>query len=234
MRTPALLLGAALLAGCGKSGCGEGSPAAVGSASASASAPASASSASAFGLHIGGSFPVDKVLAAVNPDRKPPYAGPKGTLKGTIRMDGDPPPDSGLKFIDRCKDSEAAYGKLFRVGLDKALADVLVTVTNYGDRGFVPAAEESVKVAIHRCAPTKLTYAVTYGQRLDASNLDKTASYMPYLNGAGTKTVMVAVPGGDPVKLYPTGPSPAHYMLRDQLDSGFAAHVFVLNYATTT
>ncbi len=227
MRSPALFLAAALVAGCGK---GNGTPAPAPSGSAAASG--SASVEGSLGVPIGGPFPVEKVVAAVNPAHKPPYAGPKGTLKGTVRIDGDPPPDTDLKFPDKCKDSTATYGKLFRVGLDKALADTLVAVTEYGDRGFVPAADEAIKVTIHRCVPQKRTVALTFGQRIEVSNLDKLDSYLPYLDGTPTRTVMVAVPEGAPVKLYPAGPSPSHYMLRDQLGSGLVADVFIVNYAT--
>jgi len=57
---------------------------------------------------------------------------------------------------------------------------------------------------------------------------------MPYLDGTSTRTVMVRRPPGAAHQALPTGPSPAHYMMRDQLDSGFSAHVFLLNYAPTT
>jgi hypothetical protein len=226
MRSPAFFLGAALLAGCGK---GNGAPAPSASASGSASADGGEDT---YGVPIGGPINVAKVVAAVNPKHEVPYAGPKGTLKGTVRIEGDPPPDTGLKFPDKCKDSAATYGKLFRVGLDKVLADTLVAVTEYGDRGFVPAADEAIKVAIHRCAPQKRTFALTFGQRIEVSNLDKLDSYLPYLDGTSTRTVMVATPEGSPVKLYPPGPSPSHYMLRDQLGSGLVADVFIVNYAT--
>ncbi len=159
------------------------------------------------GVPIGAPIRVEKVVAAVNPKHQAPYAGPRGTLKGTVRIEGDPPPDTGLKFPPKCKDSAATYGKLFRIGLDKALADVMVAVTGYD--GYVPAAGEAVKVAIHRCAPQKRTVVLTFGQRIEVSNLDKIDSYVPYLDGAGNPTVMVAVPEGAPVKIYSrTGPSP--------------------------
>jgi hypothetical protein len=234
MRVAALILTSVVVAGCGK---GDSTPSAASSsapASSSAAAPptASAAPANSFGAPIGAPIAVDKVMAAINPKHEPPYAGPTGTLKGKIRIDGDPPPPTRLKFPDRCKDSVVAYDKIFRVGLDKALADALVAVTNYGDRGWVPAREEAVKVTLHGCAPEKLTYGVTFGQRLDAFNTDKVASYMPYLDGTPAKTIMVAIPGGVPVKIYPGPKSPARYMLRDQLDSGLTAQVLVLNYAT--
>jgi hypothetical protein len=185
------------------------------------------------GAPIGGPFPVASVLAGVNPQHRAPYSGPKGTLRGTIRIDGDPPPETSLKFPDHCKQAAvAAYGKIFRVGLDKALADALVAVTRYGDRGFVPAASESVKIDVKDCVPDRLTYAVTFGQRMEFFNLDTSSTYLPYLDGAGTRGIMIAAPHGPPIKLYPGGPSPAHYMLRDQLGSGLVANVFLLNYAT--
>jgi hypothetical protein len=221
---------AALLAGCGK-GKQEATPA--GSASAAPSGSASpAGSANLYGVPVG--IPLgDKVVAVVNPKHQQPYAGPKGTLRGTVRIDGDPPPDSGLKFPKRCQDSEATYGKIFRVGLDKALADAMVAVTGYGDRGYVPPDGEVFKLTIHRCVPSKRTYAVTFGQRVEVSNLDPgTESYIPYLDGANSHTVLVAIPQGPPIKLYPQGPPPKHYMLRDQMDSGMVADVYLVAYAT--
>lgn len=228
---------ATLLAGCGK-GKQDAAPA----GSASGAAPASSSNASgsasamssahAYGVPVG--IPLaDQVVAVVNPKHQQPYTGPKGTLRGTVRIDGDPPPDSGLRFPRRCRDSEATYGKLFRTGLDNALADALVAVTGYGDRGYVPADDEAFKITLHRCVPSKRTYAVTFGQRFEVSNIDKdTTTYIPYLDGANSHAVLVAVPQGEPIKLYPNGPPPKHYMLRDEMDSGLVADVFLVAYAT--
>ena len=208
--------------------------AALAGCSKSTAAPAPASSAplsaSAYGIPVGLPTGAEKVVEAVDPLHQPPYSGPKGTLRGTVRIDGDPAPDSDLKFPDRCKDSPATYGKLWRVGLDKALADAMVAVTGY--TGFVPASDEAVKITIHRCVPPLRTYALTYGQRLEVVNLDERDSYLPYLDGTPVRNVMVAIPHGSPVMLYPSVTSPAHYMLRDTLESGLVADVFVLNYAT--
>ncbi len=229
-----LLAIAALLAGCGK-----GNPGADGGAAASSSAPTGAAAdgdagaGNLYGVPIGVPFPAAQVVAAVNPTHQAPYAGPTGTLKGVIRIDGDPPPETnaGHKYQDRCTDSRATYGKLFRVGLDKALADALVTVTGYHD--FVPARDEAVKITFHRCVTPKLTYAVTSGQRLEISNLDRNTadSYLPELVGSPMRAMMVAVPQGGPIKLYPKL-GPARHTLRDQLPSDLVADVFVLNYAT--
>jgi len=224
---PALLaLGiAALLPACGKSS--------------SEHAPASAAPSGSvavpvlnYGVPIGIPGQVDKIVSAVNPERKAPYAGPKGTLRGTVHIDGDLPPDTNLKFPARCRDSEAMYGKLFRVGLDKALGDAIVAVTGYADRGWVPASSDTYKVSIHNCVPDRRTYLLTYGQRMEVANLDDKDSYSPYLDGLPIKTIMVALPHGEPVKIYPTRGSKVHYMLRDQLESGLVADVFVVNFAT--
>jgi hypothetical protein len=230
MRThSAIVAAAALLAACGKSKPPPPDASMAADASVGADAGASAN-AGTYGAPVADAFAADKVVAAVNPKHVEPYAGPKGTLRGTIRIDGDPPPDTGLKFPDRCKGVLATYGKLFRVGEGHALADALVAVTGYD--GFVPAAAEAVRVDIRDCATQKRTYAVTYGQRMDAFNTDQRSSYMPFLDGVNARTIMVAIPKGDAVKLYPVGPGPKLYMLRDQLDSGFVAHVFLVNYAT--
>jgi len=231
---PVLVLLGAVLASCDKPSESTPAPSASASAAATAASAGDASTpppADSYGVMLGGPYPVEKVVAGVNPGHKPPYAGPKGTLKGVIRIDGDPPPDTKLKFPIRCKDSPAAYGKIFRVGLDKALADAMVAVTQYADRGFVPATAEAVRITAHDCVPDKLTYTVTFGQRMEFFNVDSAGTYLPYLDG-GIKSIMVAVPKGPAIKLYLSGPSPAHYMLRDDLGSGMVANVFLLNYAT--
>jgi hypothetical protein len=46
------------------------------------------------------------------------------------------------------------------------------------------------------------------------------------------RAAMVAVPGGKPIKLYPT--EPGHYLIRDMMNRPFLlADVFVVPYATT-
>lgn len=207
----------------------SGASAASGATSAAA-APASASAkVETYGIPIGVPFPADKIVSAVNPKALAPYAGEKGTLKGTIRIEGDPPPDTGLKIDAKCKEGVAAYAKLFRIGLGKALADAMVVVEGYD--AFVPAREEAEKVTIRGCAFAKRTVVATYGQRIEVQNLDSLEPYMPYLDSTPTKATMVAVPGGAPVKLYPH--VVGRYMIRDTLPKDFmVADVFVLPYAT--
>jgi hypothetical protein len=148
-----------------------------------------------------------------------------------VRIQGDPPPDVAVSLPNRpCRGEAAAtHGKLFRVGQDGALADALVTVTGYD--AYVPPKEPVVKLTIHGCSFPRRTLAAAYGQRIEIANLDKIDSYMPYLDGAPTKAILVAIPGGDSVKLYPH--EPGHYLIRDQLpNEHLAADVFVLKFAT--
>ena len=105
-----------------------------------------------------------------------------------------------------------------------------MTVTGYP--GFVPEVHDAKKVVIHGCALSKRTIAVTFGQWLEVFNTDSVEAYMPYLDGAPGKAIMVAVPGGGPVKLYPTEPA-AQYRLRDQLDKTWlVGDVFVVKFST--
>ena len=221
------LLALALVAGC--KGQGAPDPTAA-SASAVASVPSPPASASNRVAATGTPLPPEKVAAVVNPKGAAPYAGPSGTLKGTIRIKGDPPPATEHKFpADKCGEAAATYGKLFRVGQGGTLADAMVTVTEY--EGYVPPAEDAEKITIHGCALARRTMAVTFGQRVEIYNLDKLESYLPYLDGATFRAMLVAVPGGDGVRYYPH--EPGHYMLRDQLPKPFmTADVFVLKYAT--
>jgi hypothetical protein len=173
--------------------------------------------------------PLSKVEAAVNPGHLPPYAGPTGVVEGVIRVSGDPAPkrDIGIPFA--CGEAYATYGKGFREGTGRTLADVLIAVTGYD--GFLPATGESQSVRIHGCAYDRRTVVLTYGQHLDIYNADVKETYLPLLEGAWLPAQMAAVPGGDPVKLYPT--DVGHYLLRDDANHGWmSADVFVLRYPT--
>jgi hypothetical protein len=198
------------------------------SATAAPAASAPAANRTVHGVPIGIPLDDEKVVSVVNRRHQAPYSGPKGTLKGKVRMEGDPAPPTNLTFPDRCRDAAATYGKLFRVGLDGALADAMVAVTRYD--GFVPADGPAAKVLVRGCAPRKRTVVMTFGQRLEFANLDKLEPYVPFLDGARTVAGIVAVPSGEPVKLYPN--QPGRYMLRDQMPSGLVADVYVLKYAT--
>lgn len=229
LRHPGLwLIATSLLvaaAGCGGCG-GEGK----GTAPAGSAAPAVASAPAKPQVPVAVPVPPEVIAKVVNPKAEAVYSGPTGTLKGRVRIKGDPPPESGLTFpVGKCGEAAATYGRLFRVGQDGALADALVTVVGYS--GFVPEKEEAEKITLHGCAFSRRTLTLTFGQRVEVANLDPVESYMPFLDGGSARAVMVAVPRGDAVRLYPQ--QPGHYMLRDQLPKPFlTADVFVLKFPT--
>lgn len=161
-----------------------------------------------------------------------PYQGPTGFVHGTIRIKGDAPPEVKHSYAAACAgDAAAMYGKLFRVGQDRALADAIVAVTKY--KGFVPPKSPIVPITITRCAYSTRSIAMTDGQHLEIKNLDALTSYLPRLDGARMPATIVAVPGGDPVKIHSRGYG--RYWLRDDLARPFmVAHVFHFHYGTTS
>jgi hypothetical protein len=200
-----------------------------GSAPSGSAAAASPSASAPKGVVVGVPVPPETVAKEVNPNKAEPYSGPTGTIKGVVRIKGDPPPATDFSFPSGCGEAASTYGKWFRVGQDGTVADVLVAATGYD--AYVPPREEAVKVTMRGCALSTRTVAATFGQRIEVSNLDKMESYMPYLDGAKFRAVLVAIPGGDPVKLYPQ--EPGHYIIRDQLPKPFmTADVFVVKFAT--
>jgi hypothetical protein len=128
----------------------------------------------------------------------------------------------------KCDDARAFYGKRFREGPHRELGDVLVAVTGY--TGFVPPTEASKTFVVRGCAFESRTVALTFGQTLQVLNKGGEA-FMPELRGAPTAAIMVAIPGGDPVRLFPN--HVGQFELVDR-SGGFAhADVFVLKYPTT-
>jgi hypothetical protein len=170
------------------------------------------------------------VTAAVNPRRLSPYAGPVATVRGQITIRGDQPPEQPelvKGFSDKCKVGREVYRRLFREGLMRSAADVLVTVTGYD--GYVAPKQDVVRVVGRDCAWDRLTIGIMFGQRLEVSSRGA-EPYIPSIVGAPAKALMIAVPGGDPVRLYP--PRPGRFTLADRVHSGMDAHVFVLKYPT--
>jgi hypothetical protein len=222
------------------------SPAAVLSAARSATAGSASSSTPASGLSAilppmvriegdagplakGIPVPVASVDKEVNPTHLEPYAGPTGVVEGTVRVRGDKPASQPVTAGESCADAHSFYGKAFREGDDRTLADALVAVTEY--KGYVPAQGDSVRAKIVGCSFDRRLYAVTYGQKLEVVNLNSKLSFIPDLKGADMPARMVAVPRGDPVQLYPT--VPGYYELRDELNHPYmAAGVYVVRYST--
>lgn len=210
-------------------GCDDEKPAPTPAPSASAAAAPVSAAPSATSAPVAVPLPRAEVEKTLNPKGDKPYDGATGTLKGRITIKGDPPPDTEFRYDPDCAGAKDVYGKLFRVGADGALPDVLVAATGY--EGFVPEREDAETVTLEQCRFDKNTVGLTFGQRIDVKNVDAKRSYMPYLDGAPFRAVMVAVPKGDAVKLYPQ--REGRYLLRDQMKRPFLiSNVFVLKFPT--
>ncbi|MCU0691034.1 MAG: carboxypeptidase-like regulatory domain-containing protein [Polyangiaceae bacterium] len=173
--------------------------------------------------------PAASVEAAVNPGKLPAYNGPTGAIEGVIRMRGALPGDVSLALPPSCREAQAVYGKLFREGKGRTVADVLVAVTGYD--AYVPAKSNAVRVEIRDCAFDRRTVAVTFGQRILAVNVDDKQSYIPVLEGEHAPAQLVATPGNDGVPLFPR--QVGRYVLADGMNRRWMhAEVFVLKYAT--
>ena len=150
----------------------------------------------------------------VNPQNLPAYAGPTGSVEGTITVTGDPAPATPADF-SRCPDAEKVYGHAFREGplsgTKRWLADAVVAVTGYGDF-YVREKDEAEEVTIEGCGFSQRTVTMTFGQRLEVKNLTK-QFWTPKLDPPQSGMMMMATPGGDAVKLYPK--QPGHYHLID-------------------
>ena len=204
------LLSVAALAGCadcskGGGGGGDASPLAD-----------AASAASDGGVMNVTPVPTASVMALLNPDKLPSYAGPTGSVEGTIRVIGDPAPVVAGDFA-KCPDAEKTWGHAFREGPPlgekgaRALADAIVVVTGY--RGFLPAKQEAKEVRIEGCAYTTRTATMTFGQRIEVKNLSRDF-WTPVLEPGTNMVLMMATPNGDPAKIYPK--KPGHYILVDR------------------
>ncbi len=167
---------------------------------------------------------------AVNPKGEAPYAGATGVVVGTVSIKGDEAPVAELRGLppSGCDGARAEFGRLFREGMMRSLADVLVTVTGYD--GYVPAKGPVVEIGAKGCSWGSRTLAVTFGQRFEVKSLDG-MPYLPKLAGSGQTAVIAAIPGGDAVKIYPDRPA-AHFHLVDIGKEFIKADVFVLKYAT--
>ena len=181
---------------------------------------------------IASSLPIDPkiVSAAVNAKGEAPYAGATGTISGIITAIGDAPPDMPeaiAKIPDDCASAKGTYGKLFREGAGRALADVVVGVTGY--TGYVPEDEPAVVADATGCAWNARTYVLTFGQSLDVRSRDS-RPYVPDLMGARLKAQLVALPRGEAIHLYPE--QPGRYVLTDSMRLFMMAEVLVVKFPT--
>lgn len=154
-------------------------------------------------------IPTASVAKLVNPQKLPAYVGPTGSVEGTIFVTGDPAPAVTNEYRKGCDAATDVYGKGFREGPGdpsgpRWLADAVVAITGYANY-FVPEKDEAEEVTIEGCAYAKRTVTMTYGQRLEIKNLSKDF-WTPTLAPGLMNVMMMASPGGDPVKLYPRNP----------------------------
>ncbi len=173
----------------------------------------------------------ERIEATNNADNKPLYTGSTGTVEGTITLTGPEAPDqpSVLEAIPNdCAGARQVYGKLFREGPGRTVADVLVAVTEY--EGFVRPKSDQVKLLARDCSWDRRTIALTFGQRIDVRSTDNLA-YIPQLLGGPTGALLVAVPNGEAIPVLPR--EPGHYVLVDAMRLYSKADVFVVRYPTT-
>ncbi|MES1182883.1 MAG: hypothetical protein ABUL60_03655 [Myxococcales bacterium] len=174
--------------------------------------------------------PPELVSRTVNPENEPAYAGPTGSVRGVVTATGDAAPVATAHLAQirgNCPDARDVYGHVFREGMLRSLADVLVAVTGYS--GYVPATEPKQTVSARGCAFSTRTIALTFGQTVDVVSKDR-EGYVPNLLGSHMPAQLLALPGGAPSTLFP--PEPGHYVLTDDIKVFMLADVFVLKYAT--
>jgi hypothetical protein len=178
-------------------------------------------------------LPNASVAAVVNPMNLPSYAGPTGSVEGTVLVRGPDAPDVPSLDVHACPAALDTYGKLFRAGPRqkdglRPLADALVIITGYSGY-FLPERSDAKRVTISAsCGYPTRTISLTFGQRIDIAN-DSTLPFAPFLEGAAQMPMMIAPPqqrGGEPAKIFP--PRADYFPLRDQLQKYVHEDVFVL------
>ncbi len=171
-----------------------------------------------------------QISASNNPSGLPVYTGPFGVIEGKLTYKGAPPgaEPQELPIPGRCKVAADTYAHHFRVASDGGLGDAIVAVTGF--EKYVEPEGEAVSTKIQGCAYSTRTLVLTFGQRLEISNLDD-ESYVPHLYGAQNPVQMVAVPHGPPVKIYPR--AIGRFKLADDMRRPWMeAEVLVFKFAT--
>ena len=98
------------------------------------------------------------------------YTGKTGTVRGTVTVTGDPPPQVPFHAERRCAAAQGYYDRLFRKADNGAVADALVAINGYD--AFMPVDTPAKTVLINDCSFGTRTIAMTYGQRLEVRNND--------------------------------------------------------------
>ncbi len=174
--------------------------------------------------------PAKMVEPIVNPKKLPPYAGKTGSIRGIVHATGDHAPSRPevlKKMEESCTTSKSLFGKLFREGKERQLADVLVAVTGY--EGYVPVKTVNVPVKAEGCAWNTRTVAMTFGQRLTIDGLDN-RPYVPEIFGQSTLAQLFVLPTAPNVELVPR--RAGRFKLVDSMRLFNVAELFVLAYST--
>lgn len=172
----------------------------------------------------------ERVSKAVNPQNRPVYSGPTGGVRGVVVATGDAAPVATAHLANikgACPEGREMYGRLFREGMMRSLADVLVAVTGY--EAYLPEKQAKQVVSARGCAFSTRTIALTYGQTIEIVSKDKDA-YVPNLLGSQMKVQLFALPRGAGSTVYP--PEVGHYLLTDDIKVFMLADVYVLKYST--
>lgn len=179
--------------------------------------------------------PQAALLKIVNPSKLPAYVGPTGSVEGTIFVIGEHAAEVNQTYM-KCPAAASTYDHTFREGPESSpgaprwLADAVVAITGYSDF-FVPERDEAEEITIADCAFTRRSVTMTFGQRLEVKNLSKDF-WTPMLQPSGSGVMMMAPPGGDPVKLYPK--APGRLLLTDHDRKYATVDVFVLAHPLHT
>lgn len=174
--------------------------------------------------------PAEKVQGVVNPKKRAAYTGPVGGVRGLITVSGDLAPDLPeviAKIEDSCAESRSVYGKVFREGPGRSLADVLVAVTGYD--GYVPSEKPDVVVHAKGCAFHTRTVAMTFGQRLVIQGEDN-RPYVPEILGQPQPAQLFVLPTMPRVSIAPQ--NPGLFKLVDSMRLFSVAELYVLPYRT--
>lgn len=194
--------------------------------------PKGAAPSASIPAKIPSALPIDQqtISRVLNPRNREAYSGPTATIRGVVRVKGDPPPDQPSvleKIPEGCTLAREMYGKLFREGPGRTVADALVTVTGY--EGYVPSQRSIATVEGRGCAWSARTFAITFGERIDVVSKDKRV-YVPDLMGAKMAAQLLVTPGGDPIALY--AQRPGRYVLVDSMRIFATAEVLALKFST--
>jgi hypothetical protein len=152
-------------------------------------------------------------------------------VRGVVRISGDPSPalSEVVARIDakRCPGAAEMYGKLFREGAGRAVADAMVGVTEYD--GFIPPKTQPLEITARDCSWGARTFAGRFGQKIWVKARG-TEGYVPQLLDGPSVSMILALPNGGPVELYVQ--RPGGFTLVDRSHPFMVADLYMVPYET--